>query len=209
MRYGYYIIGSDNNSGAATARGYTTIRSERTENGVRKERSGWRDPGLDIRVNAGNGLYSAPSDAPISQPPPISSRHRRWKSNLYLVDIDFVCDFGCEPGEDGWVVLEYSKHGFRAIIVYKVEGAQPPSPYSAKVMSALAHNSGIPFLVVYYSRDYSKFRIVHEDAREEILNEKYYQEFLCSLSPKPFHCIPTSDKEHGASLLANDETVGV
>jgi len=107
----------------------------------------------------------------------LSRRHRLWGFDCPMVDIDFI-------------VVEYDLGMPKALIEYKHEDADLTQTHirSLEALQVLADNSKIPFLMVIYKGDCSRYRIIPRNSfaknwfpEETTLPEKEYVSFLYRL----------------------------
>ena len=122
-----------------------------------KERTGWRDPYLDL-FHPELGIYSKTLMD-------LSRRHRTLPNDFFATDIDFILTDAGIDQENGMIMIEYSDNcKARAIVDYKTFGAKSgPGLSSANraVLIDLAQNRTvpIPFFVVYYDADMTGFEV--------------------------------------------------
>ncbi len=75
----------------------------------------------------------------------LSRRHRLWGFNCPATDVDLL-------------MVEYDHGRPMALVEYKEYSAREAEPNAIKALCLLANNSRIPFFVVRYLRDLSRFR---------------------------------------------------
>jgi hypothetical protein len=143
---------------------------------VRKERTGWRDEELPIRHKE-LGIFSEWDEG-------FSAHHKTWGWNMPAIDLDLICAY-CEDEtfdqNGGLLMLEYYAGHAYALVDYKGETALPIHPKNLAAISEVATKAEIPFFVVFYTWDYSKYSVdchVGNYPKNQIFTEKEYLAFM-------------------------------
>lgn len=125
--------------------------AERNSDGVRLERTGYRDDALNDRVITWGEGFVAPDLRMKDVPGSISDRHHDYGDDCPIVNLDFLLlDYDlCKPV----ALADFKKRSYLDRITHGKDGA------SILATIALANLAKVPFFVIYYDRSY-QFKVV-------------------------------------------------
>lgn len=170
---------------------------------VRAERTGFRDAGLQTRIEQWGDSFVANDVSSQSLPDSISRRHRDWGWDCPATNLDCL-------------MYEYNDHQPVVLLDYKCKlpNVRDRVISSTKAIRNLAIKANIPFFVVYYNNIAWSFQLDPIGAQAEstmrsvfeplqTISELQFVSFLYGLRKQP---LPATIRDHlNADLTTNDK----